>query len=204
MLTRLLLVRHGQSEDNVHGRLAGVTDSRLTPLGIEQAGRMARFVTNTYRVSTLYASPLTRTRQTAEFVAELAGVPIGLREDLRELHFGDAEGLTLPEVAARFPNEWQRSQDEDDLDFCFPGGEPRRTFHDRIRRALGDLIRSHPGQTVAVVSHGGVLSSLLADLAEGKPQRWRSYYADNCALSELVLDDGTLQIVRRNVSEFLK
>lgn len=204
MQTRLVLIHHGESEDNVAGRLSGWADSDLTTVGVDQARRMARFVADTYRPSVLYASPLTRAVRTAGALAELTGLPINLREDLREIHFGDAEGLTIDEVVSRFPTEWQRAQDEDDVQFGFPGGERRIHFHQRVRNAFSDLIQSHAGQTVAVVSHGGVLSTFLADVAENRPQRWRSFLKQNCALSELLVQDGQITIVRWNVVDHLK
>ncbi len=203
MPTRLVLIRHGESEDNVAGRLSGWTDSDLTSVGVDQARRMARLVADIYRPAALYASPLTRAVKTARAIAELTGLPINLREDLREIHFGDAEGLTIDEVVSRFPTEWQRAQDEDDVEFGFPGGEPRIQFHQRVRNAFSDLIESHPGETIAVVSHGGVLSTFLADVAEKRPQRWRSFLKHNCALSELLAEGGQITIVRWNVVDHL-
>jgi probable phosphoglycerate mutase len=202
--TRLVLIRHGESEDNVLGRLSGWTDSGLTAIGVEQARRMARYVAGMYRPSALYASSLARAVRTAEPLAQLTGLPITVRDDLRELHFGDLDGLSVPEILARFPSEWERAQDEEDVTFRFPGGETRVEFYERVQRAFSDLIRSHAGQTVAVVSHGGVLSSFLADVAEGKPQRWRSFLKDNCALSELLAETGGISIVRWNFTDYLK
>jgi len=164
---------------------------------------MARYVSAAYRLDAMYSSPLLRAQKTAEPLAALAGLPILVRDDLRELYFGAADGLTVPELVARFPTDWERAQHEEDLEFRFPGGEARVHFHDRVRRAFSALIQSHPDQTIAVVSHGGVLSSFLADVVEGLPQRWRGYFCDNCALSELLADGGNVSVVRRSVVEYL-
>lgn len=204
MPTRLILIRHGESEDNIAFRLSGWTDSRLTPTGVEQAWRMARYVVEAVRLDALYASPLTRAVQTAEPLARLTGLTINLRDDLRELYFGDAEGLTIPEIEARFPEQWQRALDEEDVGFSFPNGEVRACFYERIQRAFREVIHGHPDQTVAIVSHGGVLSSFLAAVSEGRPQFWRRFYKDNCSLSEVVADNGSISIVRWNVTDHLR
>lgn len=204
VITRLVLIRHGESEDNIAGRLAGWTDSDLTSLGVEQSLRMARFVARVYSPAAIYSSPLTRALRTARPLADLTGLPIRVREDLREVYFGVAEGLTISEIAARFPSEWERAQDEDDIEFQFPGGEPRYAFHERVRSAFRELIRDHVGETVAVISHGGVLSTFLADVADNKPQHWRRFFKHNCALSELVAEGGKISIVRWNVVDHLK
>lgn len=186
------------------GRLAGWTDSELTALGVEQSQRMARFVAREYSPSVIYSSPLTRALRTARPLADLTGLPIRVRPDLREVHFGVAEGLTISDIAARYPSEWKRAQDEDDVEFQFPGGEPRYAFHQRVRHAFSELIQSHVGETVAVISHGGVLSTFLADVAEHKPQNWRRFLKDNCALSELAAEGDRIMIVRWNVVDHLK
>lgn len=203
MSSRLILIRHGQSEDNVAGRLSGATDSDLTPVGVQQAERMARFVADRYRLAALYTSPLTRARRTAEPLARLIDLPLILVDDLREIHFGIVDGLPFSEIAERFPDEWSRGNDDEDVTFGFPGGETRAQFYARVWRTFQQLADRHDGQEIAVVSHGGVLSSFLAWIAEGKPQRWRRYLKDNCSVSEVVADAGQFSIVCWNVLDHL-
>ncbi|HLG51248.1 MAG TPA: histidine phosphatase family protein [Chloroflexota bacterium] len=203
MQTQLILVRHGESEDNLAQRLSGWTDSDLTPVGVEQAQRTAHHVARSYQPAVVYASPLRRARRTAEPLAALTGLPLNLHDDLREIYFGQAEGLSIPEVMERFPTDWQRAMDDDDLDFGFPGGETRRAFYARIGRVFQQIIDRHAGETVAIVSHGGVLSAFLAMVAEGRPQRWRAFYKQNCAISEVVANGRSLTIVRWNLTDHL-
>ncbi|HLH73095.1 MAG TPA: histidine phosphatase family protein [Chloroflexota bacterium] len=203
MSTCLILIRHGQSVDNVAGRLSGWLDSDLTPLGERQARYMAEHVVERFHPTALYASPLIRTAKTAEYLAQRAELPVSYREDLRELFFGHFEGLTLAEIQQRFPVEWARSQDEDDMDFGWPGGEERRAFFDRVLSAFDDLIRRHSDENVAVVSHGGVLSSYIAHLIDRRPSRWRNYLLDNCAYAEVEANGSEVTVVRWNVVEHL-
>ncbi|HUX87894.1 MAG TPA: histidine phosphatase family protein, partial [Chloroflexota bacterium] len=203
MSTRLILVRHGQSVDNVAGKLSGWLDSDLTPHGERQALHAAQHVVERFRPTALYASPLIRTAKTAQHVARRAALTIAYRDDLRELFFGHFEGLTLAEIRERFPVEWARSQDEDDMDFGWPGGEERRAFYGRILGAFDELIVRHPNDNVVVVSHGGVLSSYLAHLIDGRPSRWRSYLLDNCAYAIVEADGLKITVVEWNVIEHL-
>jgi len=200
---RLILVRHGQSVDNVAGKLSGWLDSDLTPHGERQALHTAEHVVERFRPTALYASPLTRTAKTAQHVARRAALAISYRDDLRELFFGHFEGLTIAEIRERFPVEWARSQDEEDMDFGWPGGEERRGFYDRILAAFDDLIVRHPNENVVVVSHGGVLSSYLAHLVDGRPSHWRSYLLDNCAYAVVETDGREITVVQWNVIEHL-
>ncbi|HLZ09716.1 MAG TPA: histidine phosphatase family protein [Chloroflexota bacterium] len=201
--TRVLLVRHGESVDNVAGRISGWTDSVLTEVGREQARRMARHVSSHYRPSAVYSSTLRRATLTAAPLADMIGTTVVIRPNLRELHFGVAEGLSLEEVRERHAPVWERAQSEDDLSFGWPGGETRAEFYDRIRRELADIVSSHRGETVAVVSHGGVISSLLADLLVGNPAAWRRYLLHNCALTDLSASGEVITVREWNVTEHL-
>ena len=201
--TRVVLIRHGESVDNVAGRISGWTDSTLTDVGHEQARRMARHVSSHYRPSAVYASTLQRATLTAAPLAELMGAPVVVRPNLRELHFGVAEGLTHEEVMERHAQVWEMAQGEDDLSFGWPGGETRAEFYGRIRHAFADIVRSHRGETVAVISHGGVISSLIADLLAGNPAAWRRYLLHNCALTELSASGDTMTVLEWNLIEHL-
>jgi broad specificity phosphatase PhoE len=202
--TRLVLIRHGQSVDNVAGRISGWTDSALTQHGIEQARRTAEFVAMKFKLSAIYASTLRRAFDTASPLASLTGLPIVVREDLRELHFGAIEGLSEVEMRERYQDLVDRARDEDDELFAWPGGESRAGFFTRVQSAVADITRTHRGETIAVVSHGGVLSSLVAHVFEAKPSRWRRYLVSNCSVSELTSSDGRFTITQWNLVDHLR
>ena len=147
--TRVVIVRHGESVDNVAGRISGWTDSALTELGRRQALRMAEHVGSRYQPSAIYASTLQRARHTAAPLVERTGAPLVVHPDLRELHFGVAEGLTHAEVVERHADIWIGAQSEDDLGFAWPGGESRlalgqagrlqcRLCHEQVRSRRAD------------------------------------------------------------------
>lgn len=172
MTTRFIVVRHGETEWNVQARVQGQMDSPLTAAGLAQAeavaGRLAR---ETFDV--LVSSDLGRARQTAERIAARCGLPVALNERLRERNFGVGEGLTYEEIDRRYPQVFSRVR-EIDPDAVIPEGESRRQFHERVRDAFAALAREHQGRRVAVVSHGGVLTSLyriVHDIPVGTPHR---------------------------------
>ena len=199
MPARLLLIRHAQTEHNLALRLAGWTDSPLSPEGRRQAERLASHLAATETLDAIYASPLQRARDTAAAIARRFGLTVRLRDDLREIHFGRCESLTLDEVRTRFPDLWARLPNDADLTLAWPGGESRAAFYDRIRRAVAAISAAHPAATVAVVTHGGVISALLADLAEGAPWRWARYLVNNCSISEVEIGRAGHRLVRCNV-----
>lgn len=204
MQTRLILIRHGETDDNVARRIAGWRESELTELGLVQARRAAEFVAATYHPEAILTSPAKRARLTAEPLARSLGLRPVVLEGLRELHFGEVEGWTLDEMKERLPEVLRRTLDDTDLDFGWPGGETRRAFYERIRRTFDEIVAAQAGHTVAVVTHGGFVSSLLADLAEGKPAAWRRYDSANCSVAEIVRGDGGCSIACWNLTEHLR
>lgn len=99
-------MRHGQTEWNLAGRRQGRLDSALTQTGRENAVRLATML-ETAGIDRIFSSPLARARRTAEIVAERLRIDVQLVPDLAEVHHGVMAGLTDPEIAARFPDEWR-------------------------------------------------------------------------------------------------
>jgi broad specificity phosphatase PhoE len=201
--TRVVLLRHGESEDNVAGVAAGWRDGGLTSRGLEQAALAARHIAVVYQPEVIYTSPLRRARQTAEPLSQLSGLPLIEHEHLRELSLGAIEGLTLEQITDLYQEHQLRSQDDEDLEFVWPGGERRRDFYARVRRVVDEIVERHTNQTVAVVTHAGALSSLLAELLEGTPTRWRKFQLANCGISELEVRRRELAVVRWNDTSHL-
>jgi len=160
-VTRLILVRHGETMWNAEGRIQGHKNSPLSPLGNEQA-LAVRSRLKGIKAAAIYSSDLTRTQETIRPFAEFSNLPITTRFDLREKCFGEWEGMTPADVEEKFPGEWARFRSHYDLDFHIPGGE---TWHDvqaRIVGACRDILSRHePDDTVIVVGHGGSLRPIV-------------------------------------------
>ena len=138
-----------------------------------------------------------RARRTAEVVGARTGLAVRLVGDLREWDFGECEGLTTEEIEARYPGQLTVRPARDDLTWGWPGGETRAVFYARARRAFGDLVRCHPEQTVAVVSHNGLLTSFLAQAIDGVTWTHPRHDFGHCALAEVEVDDGAVRRGRR-------
>ena len=203
MPTKLILVRHGQTLHNVAGRVAGWTDSPLSEIGHQQAEVLAAHVAERHPLEALYSSPLQRAYDTARAVGRRVGLVPVMREDLKEMNFGDLEDHTEAEIAARRPEVWAASLNLEDEAFAWPGGEARGSFHARVRHAFREIIAAHLGQTVAIVSHGGVLGTYVADLLEGRPYLWRKYLAKNCSITQVEAVDGHVAVTCFNDHSFL-
>jgi len=163
--TTLLLLRHGQTEMSAGGRYSGRGDVTLTEHGAGQAGaaaaRIARMecVTASAEAVPIIASPLMRTVQTAQAVADAIGGRVETHQGLIETDFGEWEGITFAEAAERDPilhGQWLG-----DASVPAPGGESFDSVHRRVRKARDEIIARHGDSTVIVVSHVTPIKSLL-------------------------------------------
>lgn len=155
-MTELILIRHGETDWNRELRFQGQLDVPLNAIGQEQARRVAERLA-LQPVHALISSDLQRALQTAEALARRAGHAAPRTEvGLREQHFGVVEGLRVPDIQSRYPEAWAQWVRFDEH-YAFDGGECTRDFHARVLGALSALVQRHAGQTLAVVTHGGVL-----------------------------------------------
>jgi len=156
--TRFIVVRHGETEWNVAGRVQGHEDSPLTARGLAQAEAIAERLARE-RFDALVASDLGRARRTAQAIGARCGLEVQPDPRVRERSFGEGEGLDYDEIDRRWPDVFIRTG-ATDPDRAIPGGETRRQFQERVRAAFVALAREHAGRRVAVVSHGGVVAAL--------------------------------------------
>jgi probable phosphoglycerate mutase len=167
--TRLLLLRHGVTPLTLEKRFAGIGDPPLTPLGEEQAARAAERLRDDARfgpIEAVLASPLRRTRSTAEAVAKQVGVEVRSEPGFRELDFGRLEGLSFAEAAERYPAELAAFLGSPDV--APPGGETLTALAGRVGEARDRVLARHPHQTVLVVTHVTPIKALVCQ-ALGAP-----------------------------------
>ncbi len=174
-ITRLILVRHAETEANVAGRMQGRTNDPLTERGHHQIESVARRLAKyDAPIEAIYSSSLLRARLTADAIGAALGLDVRLRDSLQEMHLGDLDGVSAQELAAAELRTW---------DDRYPGGESGREFVERIVGALYGIVAAHPGATVVAVSHGGVISTALSFWKHGHGGEWQRYAPDNCSIS---------------------
>jgi probable phosphoglycerate mutase len=158
-VTKIYLIRHGETLWNSECRMQGHLDSPLTPTGIAQAQALAkRLPLNTFTI--IYTSDLGRAYQTAQYLNEKIQLPIQINQQLRERSLGNFQGLTHQEIAQKFPVEYSRFKSLDP-DYVVPNGESLKQFRQRCISCFEQLAHRHPGEQILVVTHGGVLVNLF-------------------------------------------
>lgn len=201
-VTRLVLIRHGESQAHLDGIVAGHDScSGLSALGRRQAEALRRRLaaTGEVRADVLLSSILPRAVETAEIVAPALGDDLKLEQrcELCELHAGESDGLTWDEFRTRYPVD----PFADPTAPIAPGAESLASFEARVARALSDVVDEHEGRTVAVVCHGGVIMASfphffgLSSGQVGLQQLW----IDNTAVTEWSKSgDGPWRLMRHN------
>jgi broad specificity phosphatase PhoE/ribonuclease HI len=179
--TRLLLLRHGQTPLTVERRYSGRGEIALSELGEQQAAAAAARLAKVPDIAAVVASPLTRTRQTGQAVADAIGIELTTHDGLIETDFGDWEGLTFREAAERDPELHRRWLADTSVEP--PNGESFDAVHRRVRRGRDDLIARYGGGTIVVVSHVTPIKSLLRMALDAGPSLLYRLHLDTASLS---------------------
>jgi len=201
--TTILLIRHGETAWNAERRLQGHLDIALNAEGERQAAALGAALAGE-PIDLVVSSDLARARQTAEAIERARG-PRGidragllLDPQLRERCYGGFEGLLYSEIAARFPLEFAAWQARNVDAVLPPGqnqGETFRGFFERATKAILGHAARHPGQTLALVAHGGVLECAYR-AALGLPlETPRDFKVHNASINRFVVEQGALTLV---------
>jgi 2,3-bisphosphoglycerate-dependent phosphoglycerate mutase len=182
--TRIIAIRHGETDWNVDTRIQGQLDIPLSAHGRWQAGRLAAALQGE-PLDAIYASDLSRAWATAEGLARGRGLQVLAEPALRERGFGDFEGRTFADIEEALPAEalrWRRR----DPDFAPAGGESLQVLRVRVLDAAERLAARHPGGQIALVAHGGVLDVLYRAATRLELQAPRTWALGNAAINRML------------------
>lgn len=181
MITKVCIIRHGETDWNQEGRIQGQLDIPLNETGRAQALAMA-FNSAHYPFSALFSSDLKRATETAAALAEREGLSVVLMKELRERHYGIFQGVAKSEAPQLYPDAYKLYR-ERDQSYEFENGESLADFAKRVLGAFNGLVRRHTSQQFAVVCHAGVLDIMYRH-ATGRPlSTERDFHIPNSALN---------------------
>ena len=198
-MTRLALVRHGETIWNAENRYAGSTDIPLSPRGHEQAEQLAKWA-SAADLAAIWVSPLLRARETAAPSERATGITARVDFRLREIHFGRGEGLTDAQIQQSFPEAFAAFQ-SDPVSHHLPGGEDPRDVAQRAIECFEEIEKQHPRGRVLVVTHNTLIRVALCQLLGLPLSRYRTVFPTigNGALSEIRLQDGDFSLLNFNL-----
>lgn len=199
---KVFLVRHGEVEWNRKNAYIGSTDLPLNTNGERQAQMLADHLSGE-KITAVYSSDLSRSRRTAELVAERFGLQVQIMPKLREVDYGEWEGVGLSNIAGRYPDLYEAWQN-DPSNQRIPGGETFAELRDRAFPAFNDIAQRHKDENAVVVAHKSTNRVILCCILGMDVNRYKSIAQGNAALNVIaVRSDGRLVVDSVNERCFL-
>ena len=196
-MTRVYLVRHGETAPNKEGIALGQADVPLTDTGRWQAQRLADSLAGE-KIAAVYSSPLQRALNTAAPIAAACGLDSVVHEGLIEMNIGVLDGMPFAEMRERYPDLLAEWTGKSGADVCMPGGERLRDVANRSWDALTSIARVHVDANVAVVSHNFVILTALARALEFELSHFRRLRHTVAAVSVLEFQGDRVSVVSIN------
>jgi len=200
--TRVVLVRHGETEWNRVERFRGRIDIELNETGRRQARALAQRLSG-WPISAIYSSPLDRALQTAQPIAEACGLEVAILEGMADVDYGQSAGLSPEEAAAQDPQVheiWVQTP----LLTSFPGGESLQQVRERAWSALEEVSSAHQGGTILVVSHVVVNRVLICSALGLVGDAFWRIGQDNAAINILQGGNGRYHLLLLNDTSHLE
>lgn len=176
------LFRHGETDWNKEKQFMGQRDMPLNEVGRKQAMKLAQRIQELSLIE-LYSSDLLRTRETAELIASKSGIDINYDSRFREIDGGLCTGLRVAEMKAQFPSWWEENQ-QDSYAARFPEGENFYDVVSRVTEGLEEIANKHTvNQNIGIVTHGGVIISIIAYMLGITQDKRDRLTMDNCGIT---------------------
>lgn len=187
-MTKVYLVRHGETDGNLEQRFQGTMDYPLNEHGRRQ-GELLGYALKDCHFDIIYTSPLKRAYETAQLIAQHhPGLPVIPRQGLEEIHAGAIEGEKLADLPIKYP-EVYRQMTEDLVHLSYPGGESTRQVYDRVVAAIQDIVAENKDKHIVVVSHGFAIQTYL-HYASGRPfEEMERNIVTNTSITKFVYGD---------------
>lgn len=194
-MTKLLLVRHGESEANLRDVFAGHYNPDLTERGKEQAACTAAFLEQNYTVDAIYSSDLRRACQTAKPIADTFGLPIMPDKEMREIFAGDWEGVSFYGIKDTHAEEFRIWLTDLGNAAC-PNGESVAEMSDRVYNAVSRIAAENDGKTVVITTHATPIRALQCRfLGKVLPAIQQIPWVSNASVTEIDYENGQFTLL---------
>ena len=200
-MVKLILVRHALTVDNQKSRLSGHIDSSISEEGKEQIDKITNYL-NDFDIDKIYTTTSSRTKDTVKKLSELKSIEIIEKESLKEISFGDFEGLTFDEIKDKYPKEFQ-DMIEKGYEYKYPNGESLIDSYNRVCIELDNIISNNDDRTILICSHGGTIRNIITYLISNSYKYHWNFKIDNGSVTILEVQDGFTVITAMNNTSFI-
>ena len=200
-MVKLILVRHALTVDNQKSRLSGHIDSSISEEGKEQIDKITNYLKD-FDIDKIYTTTSSRTKDTVKKLSELKSIEIIEKESLKEISFGDFEGLTFDEIKDKYPKEFQ-DMIEKGYEYKYPNGESLIDSYNRVCIELDSIISNNDDRTILICSHGGTIRNIITYLISNSYKYHWNFKIDNGSVTILEVQDGFTVITAMNNTSFI-
>ena len=200
-MVKLILVRHALTVDNQKSRLSGHIDSSISEEGKEQIDKITNYLKD-FDIDKIYTTTSSRTKDTVKKLSELKSIEIIEKESLKEISFGDFEGLTFDEIKDKYPNEF-KDMIEKGYEYKYPNGESLIDSYNRVCIELDNIISNNDNRTILICSHGGTIRNIITYLISNSYKYHWNFKIDNGSVTILEVQDGFTVITAMNNTSFI-
>ena len=195
------LIRHALTVDNQKSRLSGHIDSSISEEGKEQIDKITNYLKD-FDIDKIYTTTSSRTKDTVKKLSELKSIEIIEKESLKEISFGDFEGLTFDEIKDKYPKEFQ-DMIEKGYEYKYPNGESLIDSYNRVCIELDNIISNNDDRTILICSHGGTIRNIITYLISNSYKYHWNFKIDNGSVTILEVQDGFTVITAMNNTSFI-
>lgn len=188
-MTRLYLVRHGETEWNKASKVQGSKDIELSDVGLRQAEQLAKRLAEE-DINVVYSSSLKRAFKTAEIATGHIKCGIVKSEKCHEIRLGPWEGMTINEIKEKYSDHFRKYR-EDPANFNLPGAETFLDLTERTYNAISEIVNMHKGKNILLVSHGTAIKAAIIKILGIDIVNYTKFKIDNASISIIGFPEDT-------------
>lgn len=200
-MTRLILVRHAITTDNQESRLSGHIDSNVSEDGKKQIDKLTAYLEN-IEIDKIFTTTSSRTKDTVKKIACLKNIEIIEKDTLKEINFGDFEGVTFKEIKNNNPEEFEKMVNNG-YNYKYPNGESLIETYTRVAKEIDEIILENVDKNILICSHGGTIRNIITHLISKSYEYHWNFRIDNASVSILEIQDGFTVINTVNNTSFI-
>lgn len=200
-MTKLILVRHALTTDNQDNKLSGHIDSVVSEIGKKQIDKLTTYLQKV-DIDKIYTTTSSRTKDTVQKIANLKKINIIQKETLKEISFGDFEGITFEKIKKNHPKEFQDMIDKG-YEYKYPNGESLIDSYNRVANEISEIIIDNKDKTILICSHGGTIRNIITYLISNSYEYHWNFKIDNASVTILEVENGFTVVNTMNNTSFI-